>query len=183
QELVFKINLRDANFKLNISEDIKHYLLIVYVYIYFLIIKNINFYRQFKNREQIIFHIKKVIKMANREDFRQKFRELDAVVNQGNKKEKMQIVTNEKMINSKTIHMNLEDHTIGNLMRMHLLKNKEVKFAGYKVPHPLEPKLELKVQTVKDNTNQILIDTIDTIMRQVETMQDSFLQQVRLWEN
>jgi len=48
--------------------------------------------------------------------------------------------------------MNLEDHTIGNLIRMHLLKNKEVKFAGYKVPHPLEPKVEIKVQTVKDNT-------------------------------
>jgi len=66
--------------------------------------------------------------------------------------DKMQVLTNEKMINSKTIVMNLEDHTIGNLIRMHLLKNKEVKFAGYKVPHPLEPKVEIKVQTVKDNT-------------------------------
>lgn len=74
-------------------------------------------------------------------------------VNVENKKsEKMQVLTNEKMINSKTIVMNLEDHTIGNLIRMHLLKNKEVKFAGYKVPHPLEPKVEIKVQTVSDNT-------------------------------
>lgn len=84
--------------------------------------------------------------MANREDFRQKFRELDYDVSVNQKRsEKMQIWTNEKMINSKTIVMNLEDHTIGNLIRMHLLKNKEVKFAGYKVPHPLEPKVEIKV--------------------------------------
>lgn len=77
----------------------------------------------------------------------------------------MQILTNEKMINSKTIIMNLEDHTIGNLMRMHLLKNKEVKFAGYKVPHPLEQKVEIKVQTVKDNTCEILLDTIDSLIK------------------
>ena len=41
------------------------------------------------------------------------------------------------MQNSITYKVYLEDHTIGDLVRIFLLKNDEVKFAGYKVPHPL----------------------------------------------
>ncbi|MCJ1241275.1 DNA-directed RNA polymerase II core subunit [Varicellaria rhodocarpa] len=40
-----------------------------------------------------------------------------------------------------------EDHTLGNLMRSQLLKDPRVKFAGYKVPHPLFSKIELRIQT------------------------------------
>ncbi|RJE17817.1 hypothetical protein PHISCL_09847 [Aspergillus sclerotialis] len=43
--------------------------------------------------------------------------------------------------------LNKEDHTLGNLLRSQLLKNPRVLFAGYKVPHPLVPKVELRVQT------------------------------------
>lgn len=32
---------------------------------------------------------------------------------------------------------NKEDHTLGNLLRSRLLQSPHVKFAGYKVPHPL----------------------------------------------
>mmetsp|Transcript_18664 Transcript_18664/g.56412 ORF Transcript_18664/g.56412 Transcript_18664/m.56412 type:complete len:121 (+) Transcript_18664:361-723(+) len=40
-----------------------------------------------------------------------------------------------------------EDHTVGNLLRMQLHRDKNVMFAGYQVPHPLEYKLVIKVQT------------------------------------
>lgn len=46
--------------------------------------------------------------------------------------------------------MYLEDHTLGNLLRMQLLKDPNIIFAGYKVPHPLENRVELKVQS-KEN--------------------------------
>ncbi|EYE93293.1 DNA-directed RNA polymerase II core subunit RPB11 [Aspergillus ruber CBS 135680] len=42
---------------------------------------------------------------------------------------------------------NKEDHTLGNLLRSRLLQSSHVLFAGYKVPHPLLPKFELRVQT------------------------------------
>ena len=41
----------------------------------------------------------------------------------------------------------LEDHTLGNALRTALLLDPRVRFAGYRAPHPLENKIELKVQT------------------------------------
>lgn len=32
---------------------------------------------------------------------------------------------------------NKEDHTLGNMLRSRLLQSSHVKFAGYRVPHPL----------------------------------------------
>lgn len=37
---------------------------------------------------------------------------------------------------------------MGNLIRMQLLRDKQVKFAGYIHPHPLIHKIELRVQTL-----------------------------------
>ena len=41
--------------------------------------------------------------------------------------------------------INDEDHTLGNILRHELLRDKSVKFSGYKRPHPLENKIEIKV--------------------------------------
>lgn len=40
-----------------------------------------------------------------------------------------------------------EDHTLGNLLRTRLLKTEHVIFAAYRVPHPLTPNFQLRVQT------------------------------------
>jgi DNA-directed RNA polymerase II subunit RPB11 len=40
-----------------------------------------------------------------------------------------------------------EDHTIANLLRMKLHKNRLVRFAGYKVAHPTKHEVIFKVQT------------------------------------
>lgn len=40
-----------------------------------------------------------------------------------------------------------EDHTLGNALRHVLMQNKEVDFCGYSVPHPSEPKMNLRLQT------------------------------------
>jgi len=42
---------------------------------------------------------------------------------------------------------NKEDHTLGNMLRSRLLQSNHITFAGYKVPHPLFSKFELRVQT------------------------------------
>lgn len=53
---------------------------------------------------------------------------------------------------SAIFHFKKEDHTLGNLLRSRLLSSAHVTFAGYKVPHPLVPEFELRVQTDGDIT-------------------------------
>lgn len=40
-----------------------------------------------------------------------------------------------------------EDHTLGNALRYLIMKNPEVEFCGYSIPHPSENKLNLRIQT------------------------------------
>lgn len=62
-------------------------------------------------------------------------------------KDTVEVVKGQKMVNSVTYRIPMEDHTVGDLLRIYLLKNKDVKFAGYRQPHPLEDVIEVKVQT------------------------------------
>lgn len=40
-----------------------------------------------------------------------------------------------------------EDHTLGNALRYMIMKNPDVEFCGYSIPHPSEPKMNLRIQT------------------------------------
>lgn len=40
-----------------------------------------------------------------------------------------------------------EDHTLGNALRYIIMKNPEVEFVGYSIPHPSENKLNFRIQT------------------------------------
>ncbi|KAI5966833.1 RPC19 [Candida pseudojiufengensis] len=40
-----------------------------------------------------------------------------------------------------------EDHTLGNALRYMIMKNPEVEFCGYSIPHPSEKKLNIRIQT------------------------------------
>lgn len=42
-----------------------------------------------------------------------------------------------------------EDHTLGNALRHMILKNPDVKFCGYALPHPNERKINIQVQVYK----------------------------------
>lgn len=67
---------------------------------------------------------------------------------------KMTFVKDTKMTDAGTFTINKEDHTLGNILRMHLLENKKVLFAGYKIPHPLYYETLVKVRTTQDTTPQ-----------------------------
>jgi DNA-directed RNA polymerase II subunit RPB11 len=41
-----------------------------------------------------------------------------------------------------------EDHTMGNLIRMQLLRDPAVRFAGYRIPHPLIYECHIRVETM-----------------------------------
>ena len=47
-----------------------------------------------------------------------------------------------------------EDHTLGNAIRHVLMKRTETEFCGYSVPHPYEPKMNVRLQVSKDTTSQ-----------------------------
>ncbi|OQR97044.1 hypothetical protein ACHHYP_12723 [Achlya hypogyna] len=48
---------------------------------------------------------------------------------------------------AKTYVFHDEDHTMGNAVRYMLMRNPDVDFAGYTIPHPSEPKMHVRVQT------------------------------------
>lgn len=43
-----------------------------------------------------------------------------------------------------------EDHTLGNALRFFIMKNPDVEFCGYTIPHPSETKMHLRIQTWED---------------------------------
>ena len=52
------------------------------------------------------------------------------------------------MTNAATFIFNKEDHTWGNLLRMQLLRDNRVRYAGYIHPHPLISRVDVKVQAI-----------------------------------
>uniref|UniRef100_A0A7M5UVF2 DNA-directed RNA polymerases I and III subunit RPAC2 n=1 Tax=Clytia hemisphaerica TaxID=252671 RepID=A0A7M5UVF2_9CNID len=55
-----------------------------------------------------------------------------------------------------TYVMHHEDHTIGNSLRYMILKNPEVEYCGYSVPHPSEEKINLRIQTSSKPAVEVL---------------------------
>ena len=58
----------------------------------------------------------------------------------------------QKITSAAKFIINKEDHTIGNLLAHQLQLDEDVIFTGYRVPHPLEHKVELQIQTNEDAT-------------------------------
>ena len=68
-----------------------------------------------------------------------------------------------------------EDHTLGNILRMSLLTDRRVLFAGYRMPHPLEPRMLLKVRT-RPSTDPVavLLDSVDNLHVELRSMEEHF---------
>ncbi|MQM17666.1 hypothetical protein Taro_050642 [Colocasia esculenta] len=66
------------------------------------------------------------------------------VVPEGTKKVSYERDT--KIINAATFTVEREDHTVGNILRMQLHRDPNVLFAGYKLPHPLQYKILVRVR-------------------------------------
>lgn len=84
---------------------------------------------------------------------------------------KISVEMDTKIPNAATFTVLKEDHTLGNLLRMQLLENPKVLFAGYKMPHPLEHQFVLKIQTTADTTPlQVLQSEMNQIITQLNGM-------------
>lgn len=86
-------------------------------------------------------------------------------------------------LSSRTFCLGDEDHTLGNTLRHVLINDKEVQFAGYSVPHPSEPVVQIRVQASpeKDAVDrlqtachtlseqcQIVLDKLEALIPQVQ---------------
>ncbi|EEQ90131.1 RNA polymerase subunit AC19 [Blastomyces dermatitidis] len=70
-----------------------------------------------------------------------------------------------------------EDHTLGNALRYVIMKNPEVEFCGYTMPHPSEAKMNLRIQTY-DTTNvfEVLEKGFDDLMDLCDTVTETFME-------
>lgn len=76
---------------------------------------------------------------------------------------------------------NKEDHTLGNLLRSRLLQSSHVLFAGYKVPHPLVPKFQLRVQTDGEVTpKDAIIAACNDLVKDLGTLSREFTKEYEL---
>lgn len=82
----------------------------------------------------------------------------------------------QKIPNAGTFTINKEDHTVGNLIRMQLLRDKEVQFAGYQMPHPLEHRCLVKIQTTSSRPTPVTAfkRCIDDLQSEFETLERKF---------
>jgi DNA-directed RNA polymerase subunit L len=61
---------------------------------------------------------------------------------------RLQYTKDSKRPNAGTFILAKEDHTIGNLMRLQLLRDPNVRYAGYRMPHPLIFDCHIRVETM-----------------------------------
>merc|ERR1719198_244695 len=81
----------------------------------------------------------------------------------------------EKVPDAVVFQIWLEDHTLGNILRMELLRNENVLFAGYKVPHPLDHMIELRIQTLpKSSPEQALRRAVRNLRQETRSMLEQF---------
>jgi DNA-directed RNA polymerase II subunit RPB11 len=90
--------------------------------------------------------------------------------------EKIEYAADTKVSNAGTFTLNKEDHTMSNLLRMQLLRDPQVKFAGYMHPHPLVHKIHLKIQTT---TSQVApAETLSAAIEDLSNETDHLITQV-----
>ncbi|KAF2624035.1 RBP11-like subunits of RNA polymerase [Macroventuria anomochaeta] len=68
-----------------------------------------------------------------------------------------------------------EDHTLGNALRYIIMKNPDVEFCGYSIPHPSETKMNLRIQTY-DNVSvyQVLEKGLEDLMNMCDVVTEKF---------
>ena len=91
------------------------------------------------------------------------------------KKERVVYETIETLPNFACITIQQEDHTLGNLVRQALLRDRKTRFAGYRKPHPLFDLVEIKVQTNGEvRPYELVKESCDNLERHCDQMADAF---------
>lgn len=89
-----------------------------------------------------------------------------------------------KVTNAGTFRLNKEDHTAGNLLRMQLLRDPRVRFAGYIHPHPLLNYIDLKIQVSgsQSTPKDVLSDAIEDLGLETDHLLQTFEDALSLYK-
>lgn len=80
-----------------------------------------------------------------------------------------------------TFVFNKEDHTLGNMLRHAVLTLPAVLFCGYKVPHPLEPRVLVKIQTDGSiSPSEALQQACTKLIVQIGSLKQNWAKEVQL---
>ena len=73
-----------------------------------------------------------------------------------------------------------EDHTLGNALRYVLMKNPDVEFCGYSIPHPSEDKMNIRVQTTAKPAADVFRKALLDLKAMAEHIRTSFQEEADL---
>ena len=82
-----------------------------------------------------------------------------------------------------TIVFGNEDHTLGNALRHCLMQLKETEFCGYSVPHPYEPKMNVRLQTKGEPALDVLRKGLGNLSEVANIVDEHFLNALVAFEN
>ena len=69
-----------------------------------------------------------------------------------------------------------EDHTLGNALRHILMQRTETDFCGYSVPHPYEPKMNIRLQTANgEPAIEVLKNGLKDLEEAANILDDAFV--------
>ncbi|KAH9626277.1 hypothetical protein KSS87_001242 [Heliosperma pusillum] len=80
-----------------------------------------------------------------------------------------------KIISAASFTIEREDHTIGNILRMQLHRDPNVLFAGYKLPHPLQYKILVRIHTTSQSSpTQAYNQAINDLDKELDCLKSAF---------
>ncbi|KAI5185285.1 DNA-directed RNA polymerase II subunit RPB11 [Nematocida homosporus] len=90
----------------------------------------------------------------------------------------------DKMTNSIELQITDEDHTLGNALTAELQAIPGVVFAAYKIPHPLQNILKLKVslsETAEDRPLELVKQALSNLVAQCDSLEASLSLHQQAW--
>ncbi|KAL3427074.1 hypothetical protein PVAG01_00583 [Phlyctema vagabunda] len=73
-----------------------------------------------------------------------------------------------------SFQMKKEDHTLGNALRYIIMKNPNVEFCGYSIPHPSEALMNIRIQTYEGTAKEALMKGLDDLMDLCDVVASKF---------
>jgi len=68
-----------------------------------------------------------------------------------------------------------EDHTLGNALRYIIMKNPDVEFCGYSIPHPSEELMNIRIQTYQGTAVEALLKGLDDLIDLCDIVSEKFV--------
>ncbi|EJW03550.1 hypothetical protein EDEG_02134 [Edhazardia aedis USNM 41457] len=98
--------------------------------------------------------------------------------NSMNTQRKLNVIRDQTASNTVELEIHGETHTLGNILADRLLQDTRCVFAAYKVPHPLEEKVMVRVTSAKNcDVMELINDALMSLSSEIEDAKVQFERQ------